>query len=179
LAPFAAVVRTLVRNRSPLSLWLRTALAHLWFALNFFVALPALVLYASGASFWPRGGALSALGTGLIVLAHGALFGLLVDFVRVGHGTQAPLDPPRELVLRGLYRCVRNPMYLVYVMIVLGEALLYRSPALLAYALAFWLLTHTYVVIREEPALARRFGPSYTEYCRRVGRWLPRLRARD
>jgi protein-S-isoprenylcysteine O-methyltransferase Ste14 len=172
-------VRTLVRNRSPMSLGLRTALAHVWFALNFFLALPALVLYASGASLWPPGGALSALGAALILLAHAALAWLLVDFVRIGRGTQAPLDPPRELVLRGLYRQVRNPMYLAYVTIVLGEALLYRSPALLGYALAFWLLTHTYVVAREERELERRFGEAYTDYCRRVGRWLPRLRARD
>jgi protein-S-isoprenylcysteine O-methyltransferase Ste14 len=178
LPPFATVVRTLVRNRSPMSLGLRTALAHLWFALNFFLAFPALVLYASGASLWPPGGAPSALAAALILLAHVGIFALLVDFVRFGRGTQAPLDPPRELVLRGFYRFVRNPMYLLYVVIVLSEALLYRSPALLAYALAFWLLTHAYVVLREEPELERRFGAGYTGYCRRVGRWLPRRGAR-
>jgi protein-S-isoprenylcysteine O-methyltransferase Ste14 len=177
VAAFAAVVRALVSNRSPMSLGLRTALAHLWFALNFFLAFPALVLFAAGVSLWPPAGALSLLAVAVIVLAHVALFGLLVAFVRVGRGTQAPLDPPRELVVRGLYLRVRNPMYLLYVVIVLGEALLYRSFALLGYALAFWLLTHSYVVWVEERALTQRFGAAYTEYCHRVGRWLPRLRS--
>jgi protein-S-isoprenylcysteine O-methyltransferase Ste14 len=95
--------------------------------------------------------------------------------VRVGRGTQAPLDPPQELVLGGPYRWIRNPMYLLYAGIVLGEAILYRSPALLAYAGAFWLLMHVYVVGVEEKALERRFGAAYTSYCRHAGRWLPRL----
>ncbi len=176
MPPFAALVRTLVRNRSPMSLGLRTALAHLWFTLNFFLAIPALVLYAAGAGPWPPPGAQRVVGVGLIVLAHAVLGFLLLAFVRDGRGTQAPLDPPRALVLRGLYRWIRNPMYLSYVVILLGEAILYRSRALLVYALAFWLLTHTYVVAVEERALTQRFGASYTDYCRRVGRWLPRGR---
>ena len=174
---FTSAVRAGVRGRSPASLSLRTALAHLWFALNFFLAFPALVLYASGASLRPPPGALAVLGVAVIVLAHVALFFLLVAFVRAGRGTQAPLDPPQELVLRGVYRWIRNPMYLLYAGIVLGEAMLYRSPALLAYALAFWLLTHLYVVCIEERALRRRFGMAYTDYCRRAGRWLPRVRS--
>lgn len=176
MTAFAAVVRALVRNRSPMSLGLRTALAHLWFAVNFFLAFPALVLYVADVSLVPPAGALSLLAATAIALAQVALAFLLVAFVKVGRGTQAPLDPPRELVVRGLYLWVRNPMYLLYVVIVLGEALLYRSLALLAYALAFWLLTHIYVVGFEERELERRFGAAYTEYCRRVGRWLPRAR---
>jgi protein-S-isoprenylcysteine O-methyltransferase Ste14 len=177
VAGFAALTRSILRSRSPLSLSVRTALAHLWFALNFFLAIPALLLHASGASLRPPPGALAVLGAAVIVLTHVALLYLLVAFVRVGRGTQAPFDPPRELVSRGLYRWIRNPMYLLYVGIVLGEASLYRSRALLVYALCFWLLTHAYVVGVEEPALTRRFGSAHTDYCRRVGRWLPRLRA--
>lgn len=173
---FAAVVRALARNRSPMSLGLRTLLAHLWFTLNFFVAFPALVLYAAGVGLVPPTGALSLLAAAAIALAHAALVFLLVAFVRVGRGTQAPLDPPRELVLSGLYLWIRNPMYLLYVVIVLGEALLYRSFALLAYAIAFWSMTHIYVVAFEERGLERRFGAAYTEYCQRVGRWFPRAR---
>jgi protein-S-isoprenylcysteine O-methyltransferase Ste14 len=179
MAGFAALTRGFMRSRSPLGLGVRSALAHLWFALNFFLAFPALVLYAAGIGLRPPPGALSVLGAAIIVIAHVALLALLVAFVRDGRGTQAPLDPPREFVSRGLYRFVRNPMYLLYVGIVLGEASLYRSRALLVYALGFWLLTHAYVVGVEEPALTRRFGAAYADYCRRVGRWLPRLRAPD
>jgi len=173
----ATRVRASERSRSPANLSLRTALAHLWFALNFFLAFPALVLHASGTGLRPPPGALAVLGAAVVVLAHGVLFFLLVTFVRVGRATQSPLDPPRELVLRGPYRWVRNPMYLLYTGIVLGEAMIYRSPPLLAYAVAFWLLTHGYVVGFEERALRRRFGTAYTDYCRRAGRWLPRLRS--
>lgn len=170
----AAAARVLARSRTPMSLSLRTLLAHLWFALNFFVAFPALVLFATGTPLAPPPGPGRALGFALIALAHVPLGFLLVAFVREGRGTQAPLDPPRELVQRGLYRWVRNPMYLAYFAIVLGEALLYRSFALLAYGAAFALLTHFYVVRFEEPALGRRFGEAYAGYRRRVPRWLPR-----
>lgn len=174
MSVFSAALRAFARNRSPQSLVLRTLLAHLWFTLNFFVAFPALVLFATSAPFTPPAGPGRWLGGALIALAHFAIGGLLVAFVRDGRGTQAPLDPPRELVLHGLYRWVRNPMYLAYVAIVLGEALLYRSLALLAYSLAFWGLTQFYVVRFEEPALAQRFGEPYAAYARRVARWLPR-----
>jgi len=177
MAPPVTAPRAGPARRSAANLGLRSALAHLWFALNFFLAFPALVLYASGTGLRPPLGAPALLGGAVIVLAHLAVLLLVVDFVRVGRGTQFPLDPPRELVLRGPYRWIRNPMYLLYTCIVLGEAILYRSPALLAYAGAFWLLTHLYVVGVEEKALKRRFGESYVDYCRRAGRWLPRLRS--
>jgi protein-S-isoprenylcysteine O-methyltransferase Ste14 len=175
VAPPAGAARATLGRRSAASLGLRSALAHLWFALNFFLAIPALVLYVSGTGLRPPSGALALLGGAVIVLAHLALLPLIVDFVRVGRGTQFPLDPPRELVLRGPYRRIRNPMYLLYTGILLGEAILYRSPALLAYAGAFWLMTHIYVVGVEEKALKRKFGAAYADYCRRAGRWLPRI----
>jgi protein-S-isoprenylcysteine O-methyltransferase Ste14 len=171
---FAAAARAFARSRTPLSLALRTLLAHAWFALNFFVAFPALVLFATGTALTPPPGPGRALAFALIALAHVPIVLLWVTFVREGRGTQAPFDPPRELVRRGLHRWVRNPMYLAYFAIVAGEALLYRSFALLAYGVAFGLLTHFYVVRFEEPALTRRFGEAYAAYCRRVPRWLPR-----
>jgi protein-S-isoprenylcysteine O-methyltransferase Ste14 len=174
VAPQAAPASARPGQRSAASLALRAALAHLWFSLNFFLAIPALVLLAAGEGLRPPPGALAVVGGAVIALAHAALLALLVDFIRAGRGTQAPLDPPRELVLHGIYRRMRNPMYLLYTAVVVGEAILYRSPALLAYAGAFWLLTHLYVVRVEEKALARRFGAAYTDYCRRAGRWLPR-----
>jgi protein-S-isoprenylcysteine O-methyltransferase Ste14 len=176
VAALVAAARAILARRSAASLGLRSALAHLWLGLNFFLAIPALVLYASGTGLRPPPGALALLGGAVIALAHLVLVFLIVAFVRLGRGTQLPLDPPRELVARGLYRWIRNPMYLLYVGIVLGEALLYRSPALLAYAAAFWLMTHVYVVQVEEKTLKKRFGAAYADYCRQAGRWLPRIR---
>jgi protein-S-isoprenylcysteine O-methyltransferase Ste14 len=150
-------------------------LAQVWFGLNFFVSFPSLVLWYADTGLRPLPGPHVVLGGAVIALAHLALVPLIVDFVRTGAGTQNPLDPPRELVQRGAYRWVRNPMYLLYVVVLLGLAILYRSLPLLAYAAVFALCAHLYVLLVEEKALRRRFGASYTDYCRRTGRWLPRL----
>jgi protein-S-isoprenylcysteine O-methyltransferase Ste14 len=104
----------------------------------------------------------------------GVLFRCIWDFAVAGRGTLAPVDPPRHLVVRGLYRYVRNPMYVGVVTILLGEALLFRSLALLCYAGIFLFVVHLFIVVYEEPALRRQFGESYENYCRRVHRWLPR-----
>jgi protein-S-isoprenylcysteine O-methyltransferase Ste14 len=115
---------------------------------------------------------------GLVGVVAGVLLLLtcIWEFARSGRGTLAPVDPPRELVVRGLYRYVRNPMYLGVTAIVLGEALLIRSPALLLYWAIWFLLVNLLVRGYEEPGLRRRFGSSYEDYTRRVGRWLPRVR---
>ena len=161
-------------ERGTADLALRSLLAALWFALVFFVALPAAVLHASGASLRPVPGAAAAVGVGLVAAALGLVAFHVVAFVRQGRGTPAPLLPPRRLVGRGLYRWTRNPMYLLYTVAIAGEALAFRSWALLAYAFAFWLLAHLYVVGVEEKQLQHRFGEAYRAYCRRTGRWLPR-----
>jgi len=169
--------------RSPALLGAGSLLALLWFSLMFFVLLPGLVLWASGASLRPPSGPNLWLGGAILLAAHALLFGPVRAFVVEGRGTQAPFAPPGLLVHSGLYTRVRNPMYLDYLLIVLGEALLYRSFALLAYALVFFALEHAYVVGVEEKQLRRRFGAEYDAYCTRVGRWLPRprrlRRARD
>jgi len=79
------------------------------------------------------------------------------------------------LVVQGLYRYVRNPMYLAVSTILLGEALLARSGTLLLYWGIFFAIVNIFVMFYEEPALRRQFGDSYTQYQRRVGRWLPRI----
>lgn len=115
-------------------------------------------------------------GLGLALLAAGlALAGWTVSlFFTIGGGTLAPWDPPRTLVLRGPYRHVRNPMISGVVAVLLGEALFWRSPAVLGWALLFWLINAIYIPLSEEPGLARRFGADYAAYCRQVPRWLPR-----
>jgi protein-S-isoprenylcysteine O-methyltransferase Ste14 len=97
------------------------------------------------------------------------------DFTFAGKGTPAPIDPPKELVARGLYRYLRNPMYVGILAILLGESVLFASLRLLAYtafAFAFYFLI---VVLYEEPTLRRKFGESYRQYCRSVPRWIPRI----
>ena len=103
-----------------------------------------------------------------------AALSCILTFVFVGRGTPAPFDPPRQLVARGPYAFVRNPMYLGAAAALLGAALYYRSPALAAYAIAFLIATHLFVRLYEEPTLRRTFGDEYESYCRRVGRWWPR-----
>jgi protein-S-isoprenylcysteine O-methyltransferase Ste14 len=117
---------------------------------------------------------------GLLAIGIGAgLLGVCIgEFARLGRGTLAPPDPPRELVVGGLYRYVRNPMYLSTTLILLGECLLTASVALLAYWAAWFALVNLVVILYEEPALRRRFGTSYEAYTRRVGRWFPKPPAR-
>ena len=151
--------------------------ASLWFALVFFVALPGLVLYATGTPLLPPPGAALWIGAGLALACHAVVVHHVVAFVGEGRGTHAPLVPPQRLVRRGLYRRMRNPMYLLYAGVILGEAIAWRSPVLLAYVAGFWLLTHVYVVGLEEKFLRRRFGAEFEAYCREVPRWLPRRHA--
>ena len=114
-----------------------------------------------------------ALGFFLIALGVALLGACIFEFARSGRGTLSPLDPPRHLVVRGLYRYVRNPMYLSVTIIVLGEALVTGSSALAVYWAIWFLCANLFVIGYEEPALRREFGPSYDEYCRKVGRWMP------
>ena len=166
------------RARRPAALAASSLVAALWFSAIFFVLLPTLVLRASGASLWPPPGPTRWIGAAILVAAHALLVAPVRAFVVEGRGTQAPIAPPGSLVTSGLFARVRNPMYSIYLAIVLGEAVLYRSAALVAYAAAFFALAHAYVVLHEEPQLRRRFGADYDAYCRRVGRWLPRRRRR-
>lgn len=115
---------------------------------------------------------------GLVGIGLGtALLGACIwEFARTGRGTLAPVDPPRALVVRGLYRYVRNPMYLSVTVIVLGEVLLTRSRPLLVYWALWFIAVNLFVIGYEEPTLRRRFGAAYERYTQDVGRWLPRLR---
>jgi protein-S-isoprenylcysteine O-methyltransferase Ste14 len=160
-------------ERSRSSLFVRSLLAASWFAVWFFVVFPGLILWATDAPFPPELGPRVALGVSVILLAHYVLMQHMVAFVDVGEGTHAPFDPPRKLVVRGLYRRVRNPMYLIYVAVIAGEALLFGSWWLLGYALGFWGLAHVYLVRSEEPQLRARFGEDWDAYTREVSRWLP------
>lgn len=114
---------------------------------------------------------------GLLLIAIGAavLLRCVWDFWAAGHGTLAPIDPPKRLVVRGPYRVVRNPMYVGVFWILLGEALFFKSLPLLYYTIGAGIIVHLFVMFYEEPALRRKFGDEYEAYCRRVHRWLPRF----
>ncbi len=115
---------------------------------------------------------------GFVLIVAGALIYLWCawDFTFAGKGTPAPLDPPKELVVRGLYKHVRNPMYIGVLSLVLGQAVWFEAVTLFAYAGLVFLLFNAFVFFYEEPALKRKFGDSYKRYCQTVPRWLPRLR---
>ena len=99
-----------------------------------------------------------------------------VRFVTEGVGTPAPIAPPENLVVGGLYRHVRNPMYLAMAAAVAGQALLLGQPKLLLYPVIAAVPVASFVRFSEEPTLTRRFAAAYEEYRRNVPAWLPRLR---
>jgi len=104
--------------------------------------------------------------------------GVVDSFARFaveGLGTPAPVAPPQKLVVTGLYRYVRNPMYVSVVAIILGQALLFGDWRLIVYGAIFWLACHAFVLGYEEPALRRKFGAQYEAFCANVPRWLPRI----
>jgi protein-S-isoprenylcysteine O-methyltransferase Ste14 len=117
--------------------------------------------------------ALACIGAGAVLLAA-----CIFEFARSGRGTLSPLDPPRELVVRGLYRYVRNPMYLSVTTIVLGETLLTGSHGLALFLVLWFAGVNIFVMGYEEPTLRRTFGASYEAYTREVRRWIPTVRTR-
>jgi protein-S-isoprenylcysteine O-methyltransferase Ste14 len=135
--------------------------------------IPWFLLQSSGVveftpSLWLIGLLPLLLGVGLYFWCAGA-------FTFIGKGTPAPIDAPIFLVRAGPYQWVRNPMYLAVLSTIIGEAILFRSVALVAYALLVWGIVHTFVVLVEEPTLRNQFGESYETYLRTIPRWLPRF----
>lgn len=116
---------------------------------------------------WPLG--VAALTAGVpLALTCMALFAIR------GKGTLAPFDPPRTFVAFGPYRAVRNPMYVGAGLALTGAAIFYQSWWLLGYVGTYFVITHLFVTVYEEPTLRRTFGEEYEAYCRRVGRWRPK-----
>lgn len=117
------------------------------------------------------------LGAALIAAGAPIFVDFVARFVWEGHGTPAPVAPTRHLVVGGPFRYVRNPGYVAVIAILVGEALLFGSRRIFVYGLAMAVAFHLFVVLYEEPALRRTFGEEFDAYCRRVPRWLPRVRA--
>jgi protein-S-isoprenylcysteine O-methyltransferase Ste14 len=124
--------------------------------------------------------ALPASGSALAVAsvlfaAGGAIYSWCVwDFATFGRGTPAPIDAPVKLVVRGLYRFSRNPMYVGVLTVIAGWSVLYRAADVAVYGVFVAVAFNTFIRIYEEPHLAREFGDEYAAYRDRVGRWLPK-----
>ena len=114
---------------------------------------------------------------GVACIAAGAilLLACIWEFARRGRGTLSPADPPKHLVVSGLYRYVRNPMYLSVTTVVFGELLLAPSRGLLIYWVIWFVVVNLFVMGYEEPALREQFGGEYDRYTRAVSRWIPRF----
>jgi protein-S-isoprenylcysteine O-methyltransferase Ste14 len=121
-----------------------------------------------------------AIFPGIVLMTAGAALAAACAavFVARGKGTPAPFDPPRVFVATGPYRYVRNPMYVGGLALLCGFGLVLRSVSVLLLAAGLFLSVHLFVVLAEEPGLARRFGESYLAYKRDTNRWLPRRPAR-
>ena len=116
---------------------------------------------------------------GMVIGTAGAIIAIwcILTFASIGKGTPAPFDPPRNLVIQGPYMFVRNPMYIGAGLALIGAAIFYGSWPLLGYAALFFLVTHLFVLLYEEPTLRRTFGEEYEAYCRQIRRWWPRFRS--
>ena len=150
-------------------------------SLFFLIAVPGLFVGYIPVAFLLEG---AYIETGLLInlaLPLWVLGGLIIvwcfwDFFAKGHGTPAPIDPPKELVITGLYKFVRNPMYLGVELMLLGHFLWFGFWRLLIYGIAFFVAFHLFVVLYEEPTLQKKFGSSYKRYLKQTPRWIPRFR---
>jgi len=120
-----------------------------------------------------------AIGWALIVAGAAFLVHAFTRFVVEGLGTPAPVAPTERLVVGGVYRYIRNPMYVAVTTTIVGQALVIGRPELLLYAAAFLAVTASFVRLYEEPTLARSFGADYEAYRRAVPGWWPRRPPRD
>lgn len=123
----------------------------------------------------PGAPALRALGVVLIAGGLAVLLDTFARFARDGSGTPSPMAPPRQLVVCGAYRFVRNPMYVATAAVIVGEALVLRRPVLLVAAAIYCAALAALGRLREEPLLRERFGPQYDAYRAAVPGWRPRL----
>jgi len=121
--------------------------------------------------------AFRVLGALLICAGLPLLLDSFARFALQGLGTPAPVAPPKHLVVSGLYRYVRNPMYVAVSSLIFGQGLLFGSVQVLKYGVAVFVGFHLFVLLYEEPVLRDKFGPEYDSYCRNVRRWWPRMKA--
>jgi protein-S-isoprenylcysteine O-methyltransferase Ste14 len=123
----------------------------------------------TGAKAWV---AITMIVIGIAIYLYTAFWG----FALISGGTPAPIAPTRILVVRGLHRYVRNPMYLGVALVIGGQAWLFHSGHIAIYMLCMLLIAHLFVLLYEEPTLSKQFREEYKRYRETVPRWIPRLR---
>jgi len=141
------------------------------------VVIPATILYGTGVA-WPPSPwnfIMPVIGSLLVFLGLALMAWTIGFFITVGKGTLAPCNPPQKLVVRGVYRHVRNPMITGVLCILLGEAIFFGSEPLLGLFGFGLILNLIYIPLAEEPGLAKRFGDDYLLYKKNVPRWIPRF----
>jgi protein-S-isoprenylcysteine O-methyltransferase Ste14 len=111
-------------------------------------------------------------GAVLMVVGFSIMAACILRFATEGKGTLSPLDPTKKLVVRGLYRYSRNPMYVGVMILLLGESLFWWSIALAGYAAVVFVGFNLFILLHEEPRLRREFGQEYESYFREVRRWI-------
>jgi len=154
-----------------------------WSAVVAFLALPGLVAFVVPWLLRPTGGIVHNIGIPVLIIGVCLLLWCVRDFYVAGRGTVAPWAPPERLVIVGLYRLSRNPMYVAVLTILCGWAKTFASPTLWAYAAIIAIAFHLRVILGEEPWLAETHGEQWTAYRARVPRWFgvaslrPRARA--
>jgi protein-S-isoprenylcysteine O-methyltransferase Ste14 len=114
---------------------------------------------------------------GMLLIATGLpiLLDSFARFALKGLGTPAPVFPTQHLVVSGLFRYMRNPMYVAVLSLIFGQALFFGSARVLEYGIAVWLGFSLFVLLYEEPTLRKSFGAEYEEFCANVPRWIPRM----
>lgn len=154
------------------------AIAVLPFTVAVLVPIWIAGAYAVHPALGHTAGTLAVQAVGIVLAAIGLVLSgwSLRHFGTDGRGTPAPWDPPRQLVVQGPYRFVRNPMISGVALVLFAEAAFLHSGPHAVWALGFVALNAVYIPLVEEPQLVRRFGDSYREYCRHVPRLVPRLR---
>jgi len=121
-------------------------------------------------------GILSYLAFPLWMMGIAMLIWCFRDFLVKGRGTPAPIDPPKELVVSGLYNYVRNPMYVGVFLVIIGHFLWFGFWSLLIYAAVVFTAFNTFVALYEEPNLKTTFGAAYEDYLKKVPRWIPKFK---
>lgn len=150
------------------------SLLYLIFEAGVFALYVPLTFFRSG----PRleTGVFSFLAIPLWLIGSLVILWCFRDFTFKGRGTPLPTDPPRELVITGPYRYVRNPIYVGVALIYMGYFLWFGYWAILIYSALAFIAVHAFVVLYEEPTLKKKFGASYEKYLERVPRWVPKFR---
>jgi protein-S-isoprenylcysteine O-methyltransferase Ste14 len=168
--------RTSALDSANFMTWLRHLLSIIILPITVTAFVPSLLLPLDRAEASVLG---QLSGTLLLILGVAVVASTIWHFATRGRGTLAPWDPPRHLVVSGIYRHVRNPMISGVMVVLIGESLFFASWSIAVWAAIFFAINATYIPIVEERGLLRRFGAEYDSYRQHVPRWIPKRSAWD